>query len=224
MIGIYKITNKINNKSYIGQSIDIKARFSQHKLHAFDNRRDSYNFTIYKAIRKYGIENFNFEIIEICSKEDLNKKEKYWIKYYDSYNNGYNMTTGGDTSTNHTDKKVKQYNINGDFITEYQSIREASRFTNIDHTSIIRCCKNKVKHAGGFLWSYSDNKIIIPNKIHLAKRKVGQYDPITNKLIKVYNSIKEATDAMGGKGTANIGNVCKKKQITAYGFVWKYID
>jgi len=51
-------------------------------------------------MRKYGIDNFSFEVIEECSLEELNDKEKYWIKYYDSHNssNGYNLTDGGNTS------------------------------------------------------------------------------------------------------------------------------
>ena len=76
MIGIYKIQNLINGKIYIGQSVHIQARFNQHKNEAKNgNTRPLYN-----AIRKYGIENFSFEIIEECSKEMLNEREIYWIK------------------------------------------------------------------------------------------------------------------------------------------------
>lgn len=223
MTGIYKVTNKINNKCYIGQSVDIKSRFQQHESQAYNKKRNSYNFTLYRAIRKYGIKNFSFEIIEECPKEILNEREQYWINYYDSYNNGYNMTIGGDTSTNHKEKKVKQYDINGKFIAEYNSIREASRVTNIDHSLIMRCCKRKMKHAGEFLWSYSENEPIIPDKIRLSTRKVGQYDAITNKLIETYDSIKEATEAVNGKSPSNIANVCHNRQSIAYGFVWRFI-
>jgi group I intron endonuclease len=94
MIGIYKWTNLINNKVYIGQSINILARKAEHIKLA---KNENYTTNIAKAIRKYGIENFNFEIIEECSYKELNIKEEYYINYYDSLNKekGYNMTSGG---------------------------------------------------------------------------------------------------------------------------------
>jgi len=90
--GIYKITNNINNKVYIGQSINIEQRWKNHKH--FEKERE--NYPLYKAFQKYGINNFSFEIIEECEPEELNEKEEYWINYYDSYDNGYNQTSGGD--------------------------------------------------------------------------------------------------------------------------------
>lgn len=95
MIGIYKITNLTNNKSYIGQSVDINKRWSRHRHDAFHNNHN-YNSHLYKSMRKYGLENFTFEIIEECLRVELNEKEKYWIHYYDSFYNGYNETLGGD--------------------------------------------------------------------------------------------------------------------------------
>ena len=89
---IYKITNKINNKCYIGQTADYKRRFNEHKAKGYDNEK---NKSLYLAFDKYGIENFIFEIIEDKT-PNYNEREKFWIKYYDSYNNGYNMTEGGE--------------------------------------------------------------------------------------------------------------------------------
>ena len=91
--GIYKITNKVNGKCYIGQSINIKKRLSQHKSQTYRNIH--INKILYQAIKKYGIENFTFDIIEKCETNSLDDREKYWIEYYDSYNNGYNGTKGG---------------------------------------------------------------------------------------------------------------------------------
>lgn len=93
MIGIYKITNKINGHFYIGQSIQIEKRWSNHKIAAFNKLDKGYEYPLYRAIRKYGLENFDFEIIEECSKEQLNERENYWIKYYQPT---YNQTEGGD--------------------------------------------------------------------------------------------------------------------------------
>lgn len=96
MIGIYKITNLINNKVYIGQSRNIQARFNAHKRRPFDIVDEDYEKVLYRAIRKYGLENFSFEVIEQCPIEKLNERENYWIKYFNSTNNafGYNQTIG----------------------------------------------------------------------------------------------------------------------------------
>jgi len=98
MIGIYKITNQINNKSYIGQSKDIKKRLNKHKSTCFNPSDNHYEYPLYRAIRKYGIENFTVEVIEECKIEELNQKEEYWIKKYNTFFNGYNQTLGGDGS------------------------------------------------------------------------------------------------------------------------------
>lgn len=96
MIGIYKITNKINNNSYIGLSVDIERRWKAHCQRYQDPNNKEYDKVLYKAFRKYGIDNFSFEIIEECDAKQLQEKEKYWIAFYDTYNHGYNATPGGD--------------------------------------------------------------------------------------------------------------------------------
>lgn len=104
MIGIYKITNKTNGKVYIGQSSNIEQRWKRHQQVPYNPNSEQYEYPLYRAIRKYSLNNFNFEIIEECSKEELNDKEIYWIQYYDSCNpkKGYNLSTGG--SGNHFGK------------------------------------------------------------------------------------------------------------------------
>ena len=88
---IYKITNKVNGKVYIGQSIrPIEQRFQRHINDAVNNILDTH---FARAIRKYGKENFYIELIETCDNQtELNLREQYWIRKYDSINNGYNET------------------------------------------------------------------------------------------------------------------------------------
>lgn len=95
MIGIYKITNLVSGKCYIGQSVHIERRWQEHKI-------PSSNSFISKKIREYGEQNFLFEILEECLQSQLNEKERYWIQYYNSIiPNGYNIAE--DTSdTIHT--------------------------------------------------------------------------------------------------------------------------
>ena len=105
MIGIYKYQNKITQHIYIGQSIDIEKRQKNHLYSAYNPQAIDYNSQFHQAIRKYGIENFNFEIIAEVSQEEysrelLNSLEKTFIKLYDSYHLGYNATEGGDVIGN----------------------------------------------------------------------------------------------------------------------------
>ena len=96
MIGIYKFTNKITGESYIGQSLDIQKRYTQHK-NRHDHKKIEYeNSYFHMMLRHYGFENFDFEILEECSAEQLNDREIYYIDLYNSYYpNGYNKTRGG---------------------------------------------------------------------------------------------------------------------------------
>ena len=115
--GIYKITNKINGKVYIGQSVDIERRWKEHRQRPFNSNSKQYESPLYRAIRKHGLDNFTFQVVEEGLPSELNDKETYWINYYDSYSNGYNLTLGGDTSehnaklTHEQINKIKNYLI-----------------------------------------------------------------------------------------------------------------
>lgn len=92
MIGIYKITNTKNEKSYIGQSTNIEERWKQHKQ-AIQTSDKSW----YPLARKEsdGIDDFTFSVLQECKKEELDELEDYWIDYYKSYINSYNQTKDG---------------------------------------------------------------------------------------------------------------------------------
>ena len=99
VIGIYKITNLVNGKSYIGQSVNIQKRFNAHKSVAFNPNDANYNYPLYRAIRKYGLENFSFEVLEECDISELNNKEIYYISKYNTYGKcGYNQDKGGNNA------------------------------------------------------------------------------------------------------------------------------
>lgn len=108
MIGIYKITNLVNGKVYIGQSRQIEKRWTQHKKTIKFLEQDKWYNKIYLDMYSLGIENFSFEVIEECSVEDLNKREEYWIKYYNSREDGYNITSGGNCTGKLSSCDVKE--------------------------------------------------------------------------------------------------------------------
>ena len=91
--GIYKITNLKTNDCYIGQSLDIYKRWCQHCKCGLGIDTPVGN-KLYKAMFQYGLQNFTFELLEECSKETLNEKEKFFIELYDAKNFGYNSTGG----------------------------------------------------------------------------------------------------------------------------------
>ena len=94
MVGIYKINNKINNKIYIGQTVNIEKRWYKHKWDLNNNKHT--NKHLQRAWNKYGEDNFHFSIIEECDTEELDIKEKDYIQLFDSFKNGYNRTLGGE--------------------------------------------------------------------------------------------------------------------------------
>ena len=94
---IYVISNDVNNKLYVGQTLQtLNKRFNGHCCYSKSDR--SSNMYIKRAIHKYGRDKFHIKLIEECSINLLNEREKYWINYYDSYNTGYNLTLGGQSS------------------------------------------------------------------------------------------------------------------------------
>lgn len=216
--GIYKIENLLNNKCYIGQSIDIEQRWLKHKSAKDD-------FLIHKALRKYGIENFIFEILVICDQNELNAKECEYIKKYNSLiPNGYNMIQGGSNGAGISkSKKIFQYDLAGNFIAEYLSAKQASEIMNISHGNICSCCRGERNYAGGYQWRYENDKRPLKHfetVVQIKNKKVIQQVDINNgNIINEYPTLSAA-----GKDNAisigNIGECCQGKRKTAGGFKW----
>ena len=91
--GVYKLTNLINQKVYIGQAVDIGERFKQHIKCGLGI--DTPSNMLYAAMLKDGVENFTFEVLEECERGQLNDREKYYIDFYRAQEHGYNMSRGG---------------------------------------------------------------------------------------------------------------------------------
>ena len=155
MTGIYKITNQLNGKSYIGQSIDIIGRWRRHRSYAqFENT------PLYYAIRKYGIENFIFEVIEECTVKELDGKEIYWIAYFDTYNNGYNQTTGGQGKSNNIVKLTNEQVI--EIIDKLQNSditqRELAHQYNVGEDTISEINNGKTRIQTNISYPIRDHK------------------------------------------------------------------
>ena len=157
-IGIYKIENKINGKVYIGQSVNIRKRFIEHRYRAYDKKDEkTYDLYLYAAIRKYGKENFSFTIIEECKAEELNNREMYWIDYYKSNQkeHGYNLTDGGDSKytrdmtadTNVSIKKQKIAQIKELLINTDISIQEIAQQFDVTTATITNINRGHSWHC-----------------------------------------------------------------------------
>lgn len=150
--GIYKITNLINNKIYIGQSIHIERRWTEHC-------RPSASSLISNAIKKYGSNNFSFEIIEICNKEILNEREAYWIQFYNSLKpNGYNIEDN--TESNHSlyvhFTKEELYDIINDLTTTTLSLSEIANKYHLNVSTISRINNGSIHHLDQLIYPLRD--------------------------------------------------------------------
>lgn len=139
---IYKITNKINNKSYIGQTITpIKVRMYKHYSHA-KTATSGIDF----AIQKYGKENFIIEQLCECNNECLNDQERYYIHYYDTYNNGYNLTIGGQDIS--TKIQLNEQQLITDYL-EGKTVKELAKEYNCSEktiSNILHINNIKIRH------------------------------------------------------------------------------
>lgn len=148
-VGIYKITNNINNKCYIGQSRRIEKRWENHKY-------SNLNYPLYRAFKKYGIQNFTFEIVEECSINDLNSKEAYWIKYYCPE---YNQTAGGDF-------KIVPQKLTENQVNEIKALLATGKYLHSDLAKKYKVHKDTIRDINvGRTW-YDDT---VKYPIHLSK-------------------------------------------------------
>ena len=146
MIGIYKITKKENGKSYIGQSNDIERRIKEHQYKT--------DLAIELAIRKYGVDAFNYEVLEQCSLEELDAKEIYWIQYYNTFKGfGYNCNKGGGDSRGENNGRTNLTNEDVAYIRECYDLHKRRK-------EVYKQFKDKISFSAfasiwdGTTWKY----------------------------------------------------------------------
>lgn len=217
---IYKITNIINQKSYIGLTTrTVEERWQEH-LRAMQNYKEKR--PLYSALYKYGISNFTVETIEEINNEQLEEREKYWIAYYDTYYNGYNATLGGDGKW---EKNVEQYTKNGDYITTYPNAIIAAKATGISEGSIRATCRKEYKYSYDFLFKYKDDPTPVQELVNNLKnnkcfKKVIYQYKLDGTLLAIYPSVQEAKIQTG------ITNLYRGvNAVTPYAnYVWRTSD
>lgn len=154
--GIYKITILPNSKIYIGQAVDLHTRFQGHIRSARNENRPDSHLPIHRAMRKYGLANTVIEVIEFCEREQLDERERYWIKYYHAKdpNIGYNLADGGQCGFNlsgerHSQAKLTQKNVDDiiELISANQlTLREIAKIYNVSPATICNINKGNNWH------------------------------------------------------------------------------
>lgn len=221
---IYKCLCITTNKVYIGQTYrNLEDRIKQHIRESFNNNSSSYNYHFHRAIRKYGKENFKWEVIETIQasslenlQELLNSLEIKYISRYDSYHNGYNSTLGGNSATKDT-KEIIAYYENGNILGIYENSKHVSQYFNISQHVVQTVCRRVQKYAvtsfGRIIFRYNgDNyleKEISEVKRDNRNKKVCSYN-LDGILLIQFNTAQEAAKFYEVK-TQYISKNCSKK-------------
>lgn len=232
-IGIYKI--KINNKIYIGSSVNVKNRLRVH-LQTLKGKKH-HNKTMQNLFNKYGENEIYFELVEECEKDILIDREKYYMNILKPYINHILdpvKLTRDDTFKKRISeskkeyyktndpvniKVVYQYNLEGLYLNEYKSVTEAAKSITTEEsaiTAICACCNGRGYTAKGFKWSYEKVNILKEKKKKYKTKEVFQYD-LDDVFIKKWESKTLAQKEL------NITNISRavREGKTAGGFKWK---
>jgi group I intron endonuclease len=196
---IYIIHNDLNDKKYIGKAkYGAAHRWREHI--GYDLQNNQY---IHRAMRKYGVEHFYYEVLETNLEDNiLNEREKYWIKTYNSHvPTGYNMTFGGDGGPGRKPLTEQEKHINKIAREQGVFLGPEKNFENYKKTEKYQQdLKKKCK-------------------------RVAMLDRHTQQTLKEFDSIKEAVQFLGEKPAARVGisNCANGKINHSYGYKWKFI-
>lgn len=218
MAYIYVITNKINQKQYVGKTehIDPVLRFKEHIRESQKKRSDNRPF--HRALRKYGAENFSFSVLEEVNSSEASHREIYWISELNTYgSSGYNATKGGDGSAYLDYQKI---------IEDYKVIGEQRKVAEMNN-----CHEDSVK----LILTKFNIPTKTSNDILAAKcgKKVAMIDIKTKEVLKTFNSQIEAARYLIENKYSNtrspsslsskISLVVRGKRVTCSGFKWESI-
>lgn len=195
MIGIYIIKNSKNGKVYVGQTTDFAKRVAQHKANVKWRKVSEYN-KLYPAMRTEGLNAFTFELIEECPVDKLNEREEYYIKMFDSIENGYNVLPNANSSISYWTGKHRD-----------ESTRQKLSKAQKGKKATIETCKKISDGLKG------------KSKIFLQGRS---REIVCEQTGCLFLTIKSAAEDMGISYDAIIGHLRRRSPKTINGYTFKY--
>lgn len=209
---LYEITNSITGHKYIGKTYNtLQVRFARHIENSNDEEQRHRH--LYRAFRKYGINNFNIKLIGIFKSGILEQKEvEYIAKLKDNGVFLYNETAGGDGSLMVSEEQEKD--IIRMYVIEKHTISEIAKKTLLSEKTVTKVL---------------GNNYIFPDNLSRFREHTGAFIPVyminaeTNEIIKEFNSIKYAGKYLNINDPSHISKVCRGKRNTAYGYKWEYV-
>lgn len=214
MIGIYKVINP-KGKVYIGQSIDIEKRlYSYKKMINCSNQHKLVN-----SFKKYGISSHKFKVVEECSEDLLNLRERYWQDYYDVLNEGLNCrltTTNTKSGKNSIESNIKRRNsMIGKNTGPRPDVSERNKIVHKGKTISEEHKKAISKKLKGVQRGYTGVRG------ETLRKPIVQYTKDGKKIIREYVSLAEAAKAVG-RGPSDIHRVVSGRGKTCAGYRWEY--
>lgn len=238
---IYKLTSP-SGKIYIGQARNWRGRVSKYK-----NGHCQQQPKLYASIQKYGWESHGREVVENVLIADLSARERYWIAFYNSCDNGLNASMGGDdmlgfrtahaTKVKQSRARLKhdhpfalyQYALDGKFIRGFETVTDAARSISdsANTTNISACCKGKRRYAYGYQWSYVLYPEMSPIDSMVSILRTARGKPFhqlkNGEIVNTFQSQNEAQEQTGIQAK-NIQKVLKGRRNHTGGFQWEYVS
>lgn len=223
--GIYQIINKVNGKVYIGQSINIRRRWSEHRKSA----RSGETYPIYNAIRKYGLDNFHFGVLEFCSIDVLDDREQEWLDATLAYtDSGYNVSPSASSTKGlvRLESRKPVYKVDrqtGQILKRYDSRKAAAEDVGVDSSCITDAVLGKCKFIKNYFWTEEPLNFVLPASLGTGKERrksVIQLDSHGKQVNTFISQVHAGKHT--GISTSSISQACRGTRKSAGGYYWKY--
>jgi group I intron endonuclease len=210
---IYTVTNKETKMVYVG--LTTKSLEERKKDHIKKSKKGK-SYLFQNAIATHGPDAFRWEKVDYATTiDELAQKEKAYILKYNSKEDGYNQSEGGEIQ-----KSVYRYDAStGKVVGKYKSLKDAGAKFNLTKQDLSKVCLSVNKLSNGFVWSYSST---FPTDLKDNRKKVVQQLTLDGTLITEYKSVSEASKLTGCNKTS-IAKVCRGERQSCGGYSWKYL-
>lgn len=205
----------------------VKRYIGQHRV-KFGKVEDNYlgsGKILVRAIEKYGRASFIRETVEVCySQQELNQAEARWVDHYNAVEDPsfYNLAVGGMSTANLNSRIVYQYTLDGKYLAEFASVRQAAAKTDLSHKSIAKAAVSSSLTVGGYQWRYEFRESYPPVR-GTCDRSVECYTP-EGAYVRSFSKAIEGALWTGRNFSANLAACCRGERLLFAGYQWRYTD